>query len=736
MEKQKKDEEYLISKTNEAISELVYDKVHLIKAYNYYSGIRDQMQFKHIEENYGLGNPTSITFTPLIRKHIDVLVGEFLTLPIQPYISCKDQGTMSNIFREKQIFLSQKLANVARPKLDNLIISLLKGDGKNKIDDRQFSLELKQIEEDVDNNFISNYEIAAQNIIQYVLQDRKIDYKNKLRQLILDLFISGEVYYTVEPTSGNNNLDIKVLNPFNTFPDRNPNSPYIKDAYRIVYREFLSKSEILIKYGKYLSEEDKESLDDAKINLTNNSNVMILSATGTRVGCFNDGSLEPGLESGLDYSPVYGNNRPAKDIDLYTVYTVEWIDYEEDGDQVRECLYRTVRIGQDIVIPFGEVKDAIRSIDSPNECHLSINGMHYSNRTGKPYSLMLSTADLQDKYDILNFYKESIIANSGTIGDWIDVTHLPAFLGDSPEERLIKWQAYKKTGIALLDSSQDGMPLNTTFSGYDDTVKLQAIQAIDLAIADIEETARQITGVFRERLGGIQQRDAVANVEVGMQASFVITKQYYHTMDLIEKEILIDCLNLARKVFKKGIKGTLILGNNRREIFSALPEHFTLTDFDIHIADSYEAVQEKELLKQLTIELSKSSQVDPELIVNVTSSKSISEMKTTIQKQIERKKKENDQIQQLVQQLEQTKQEAIQMQKELQKAQQQIQKFDQAKIQLEKDKLAQELQIEMAKIKSNEEIVKQKLEQEKKRVELEALQIYDNNPRNDEIKDR
>jgi len=82
MEKLKKDEDYLISKTNEAISELVYDKTHLIKAYNYYSGIRDQMQFKHLEENYGLGNPTSVTFTPLIRKHIDVLVGEFLTLPI------------------------------------------------------------------------------------------------------------------------------------------------------------------------------------------------------------------------------------------------------------------------------------------------------------------------------------------------------------------------------------------------------------------------------------------------------------------------------------------------------------------------------------------------------------------------------------------------------------------------------------------------------------------------------
>jgi hypothetical protein len=43
----------------------------------------------------------------------------------------------------------------------------------------------------------------------------------------------------------------------------------------------------------------------------------------------------------------------------------------------------------------------------------------------------------------------------------------------------------------------------------------------------IEDMASSITGVFRERLGGIQPRDAVTNVEAGMQQSYIITKQYY-----------------------------------------------------------------------------------------------------------------------------------------------------------------------------------------------------------------
>jgi hypothetical protein len=60
--------------------------------------------------------------------------------------------------------------------------------------------------ESVDINFLSNYEIAGQNIVQYILQSRKIDFKNKLKQILLDLLIAGEAYYKVRPTSAGTNF--------------------------------------------------------------------------------------------------------------------------------------------------------------------------------------------------------------------------------------------------------------------------------------------------------------------------------------------------------------------------------------------------------------------------------------------------------------------------------------------------------------------------------------------------
>ena len=155
----------------------------------------------------------------------------------------------------------------------------------------------------------------------------------------------------------------------------------------------------------------------------------------------------------------------------------------------------------------------------------------------------------------------------------------------------------------MLDSSQEGRSFNnnTTFAGFDDTIKAQTVQGIQMAIQSIEETCASITGVFRERLNGITAKDADSNVEVGQRNSFIVTKQFFQQMDLVVAEMLTDSLNLAKIVYKKGLTGNIILGNKLQKIFTALPEHFTATDFDIHIISSSDAVKDSETKKQFSM---------------------------------------------------------------------------------------------------------------------------------------
>ena len=230
-----------IEKTNDIISELVYDKYELQKAYNYYNGKRDKEQFKYLEENFGIGSPTSVEFTPLLKKHVDALLGEYLGTPILPKITCKDSVTISAITREKQLTVTQEIVKFLKQHLHNSLLQFAQG---KDITDKAVKQQIDSIIEDIDQSFVSQYEIAAQNIVEYLMQSRETDLLTKLRQLLTDLLVTGYTFFRVHPAESGKNVQIECLNPLNVFPDLNYDSPYIKDSYKIVVRKFLTRHEV------------------------------------------------------------------------------------------------------------------------------------------------------------------------------------------------------------------------------------------------------------------------------------------------------------------------------------------------------------------------------------------------------------------------------------------------------------------------------------------------------------
>lgn len=728
----KKTDDELIEETNAIINELVYPKVKLQKAYNYYNGILDADQFKYLEDNFGMGVATQIEFIPLIKKHIDYLVGEFLGMPILPKVSCKDSQTISKITREKELNISQEVYKFLQQRLKNKILEFLQKGKEEALVDTSVQADLDKLVEDIDQNFVSQYEIAAQDVIQYIIQSRDVDLMTKLQQIFKDLLITGYNFYKVSPSDNQNDIKIEVLDPLNTFIERNPESPYVKDSQRVVIRHWLSRHEIKKRYGKLLSKEDLKKLEDTWREQFDSTTTYIRSHGGVHYGggdAVGDGSTAiPGYpaDDGLRFK-------------LIPVYEVQWI---ETDDNFKMWRYETIRIGEDIYILTGRVEDAIRSISDPNKCTITVNGVYFMNRNREPYSMVLACAGLQDKYNVLHFYRDQLIASSGTTGDIVDISLLPTWLGTSPTEKLQKFQAYKKAGIAPIDTSQEGRlgagqaALNTIFNGYDDTVKVNAVQAIEVAIQSVENTCSSITGVFRERLNGIQQRDAVTNIQAGANNSFIITKPYYQQMDLITNEMLMDCLNVAKVVYKNGLKGTIILGDKLQKVFTALPKYFACSDQDIHIVSTSDIIRDMETIKQTIPQFIQGGLLDPEIIFEAMDSKSLSDMKYKVKIAMKKKKKENDQIQQLSQQLQEAQQQAQQLQQQLQQAQSQIQGLNAQKLELEKTKIDNENQIAWFKAKYDKTYKESQADNDKKRVEIEYKQLYDGNPYNDKVRQR
>lgn len=375
----------LIDKTDKTISELVYSKYDLQKAYNYYNGVRDADQFRYLEEVYGANTPTTLHFTPLIKKHIDALIGEYLGTPIIPKVACKDSETLVNITKEKQLTIAKEFQKFL---LEDLQTSIQKVNQGKPINNDFIKKQLQEIKEDLETNFMSQYEIAAQNVIEYIIQSRDTDLMTNLRNIFLDLLITGYAFYKVYPTVENDGIRIEALNPLNTFIDRNFDSPYIKNSYRSVVRHWMTKEQILNIYGRDMKADDIKKIDDQWQNIYDNA-VYYVRLRNQKDGV----PATDGIQAGVEITPGYPDLKDGMMHEFIPVYETEWLETDKDFVMQR---YSTIRIGEDIYILKGKDENVIRSKSNPSYCSLSVNGIYFLNRNTKPYSLVLACAHLQD----------------------------------------------------------------------------------------------------------------------------------------------------------------------------------------------------------------------------------------------------------------------------------------------------------------------------------------------------
>ena len=246
------------------------------------------------------------------------------------------------------------------------------------------------------------------------MQSRVIDFGNQRKTLLTDLLIAGVTYYKTFPSPDETNVRLKVLNPANTFIDRNPESVYLKDSARSVVREYLTKDQILEKYGKFLKADDLKELDRLQDYSVDGSSTTYLRSFDSTTG----NTISDGVLGGFEITPLLPFERnTSKYFRLFPTYEVEWLKTDKENGEYIVNRYEGVRIGTNIYIPKGKAKDVIRSIDDKRKCSLSVNGIFYSDRNGDPFSLVLKTANLQDKNDVLYFYRDNIISESGAAGD-------------------------------------------------------------------------------------------------------------------------------------------------------------------------------------------------------------------------------------------------------------------------------------------------------------------------------
>ena len=726
---------YLKGNIDHWIANLIRDKRHVKTYRDYYSGLRDNKDFEYLTNNFGIGTPSTLKFTNIIKPRVDSIVSQIESDTHHYSVSCTDNKTIDAIQETKK----KAKIDAVMGALDGFSkqMQATTADGEGKTTYAELVTNLDNLTKKHNSNYLSDFEIAAQRVLTYFEKSNQMDIKQKLKILVLDLIVTGECYYRVYYDRIGADPILEIIKPENFFHNKNTNSPYINGTDAVVHREYMTHKEIAINYGKYISKSQLQSL------------------FGDRYMSRTSRSLNSGLDLEVYYSeddPIMGQKHHNS---AYTVEVlhVEWLatnevevtpeereferTVEKGGTHTdpnkkmrRTDRYEGLRIGGTLYVNCGKSMNVARSQNEPLGCDFSYGGIVNNDRGGKPYSIVGALKDLQDVYDISMFYRDNLVANSGVQGDRVNVAGIPKVLGGDFMERLFKYIALKKNGLELIDPTEQGAQLFNHYGSFDNTVNGQSLLAIESLLTSIEHQADIIAGTNPHMLGQVAERDAVANVQVGIKQSLAINNTLYELFRAGHTRIMSGLLSTAQITYSEGKKISYIAGAESY-VFDILPDTFSFTDYAVSISYSSKDVQKLTDMKLLAKEFVATGMVDPDVMTKIILSDSIAEVSRLITEHWAVKKVERDQLGQSTQELEQLKSANKELKAQLSNIKQQL---DASKGEDKNTKLketeaktandSRKLDIEEGKANNTKDFNDRQIELKKEVVQLEREQLY------------
>ena len=154
-----------------------------------------------------------------------------------------------------------------------------------------------------------------------------------------------------------------------------------------------------------------------------------------------------------------------------------------------------------------------------------------------------------------------------------------------------------------------------------------------------------ISGITRQRLGTIAPSDLVGNTQASINQSSIITEKYYQIHNAVKQRVLEALIETAKVAYRDDIKKLQYITDDLSTIFFTYDgNQFTNDQYGIVVSDSYEDIQILTTVKQLAQAAIQNDKTELSTIFNVLSTKSISEIKSTL-KHFDNKVAQNQQAQ-------------------------------------------------------------------------------------------
>ena len=623
---------------------------------NLYNGKVDVNDMKLILNPGGMEKffvPDAIQHYPIVTPRVNVLVGEEKRRKFDWTVQIINPDTLSKIKEDKKKLVDQKLMEMLQ----------------SQVSDEELEKELEKYGDYINFDYQDMREKRANLLLRHYIA--KLDMKISFQQGFKDALIMGEEIYMFDIVNGR--VAFEKLNPLKVHTLRGGFSNKIEDSDVIILDDFWAPGKIQDTYYNDLNDADVKKLDEGSWSSgTKNldgvtesvddvAGLKILEQDGMdsyieSTGIF-DAQDSPGRGT---YTDGAGNVRvlrmfwrSMKKVIKVTFFdelgkkqtkfrSEDYIADKNMGETVETLWipqwWKGVKIGQDTYLQIKPKEIQYNKLNEPSFNSCGIVGQVYNSGDEEAVTMVDRAKPFQYLYDI-SWYRvnEALSKYLGSIVE-LDLAKVPT--GWS----VTKWLYFaRKSGISVVDSFKEGQKGmakgklagavgNTTGRVLEQKVGdfIQThIEMMEFAKAQMDE----ITGVSRQRLGQVENRETVGGVERAVSQSNHITEELFTMHDYCKKrcfQMLIETAKIALK--GQSVKFSYIGDDMTRQLAEIEGDEFAEEEYGLMVSNDDEINHMQQKLDGMVQMGLQNQMLSFSTAIKIYNSPSIREIQRMIQK--------------------------------------------------------------------------------------------------------
>ena len=376
--------------------------------YLLYNGVFDSKQFEYVTNTYGVSSPARLVNHPIIAPKIDLLVGEFMSQPLDFMVEAINEEAIVKKLDKKVALVAEKIMKPLRAEMGEVL--------GMEFEEEDMGLE---IPDDIDKFLRLNGRMQVEQLVFVGLKHliEKYSLHHVFKQGLYDLSITAKSFYNC--TIKNGDPFVRRVDPRSLIWDINSDTENLQDASWVAEERFLSINEIIDEFGDYLSQDQVNQIEKMRYEGQDTLQrynkpyqwyykddhltplrIRCVTATWKSIKTFKVKVSPNKFDPALPFKKILPDN--------YKTRKGEKIDKKSFTH-----IWMATMIGHDIVVNARPLPNQIRRETNYAECPLPYVGIIKNNIDSITLSIVDSLKNIQLLYNIVMYHIELTLARSG-----------------------------------------------------------------------------------------------------------------------------------------------------------------------------------------------------------------------------------------------------------------------------------------------------------------------------------